>query len=195
MSVVSSGSNPEDNGPEFWQLNYMKGTFAEPRKVEDIVRDYAAAEDPDALDKPHIALPPGKLHLQVPLNRRLRSERDSETYLKLSDCMFIVESVLEAQHHHEETAGFRTFHTLGSRRTRLEREIIIRPDEVQDYTDSYDTFTLSALGSLYLPESLQGQVIADSVIPEKIDGTKFSYGGYLPGQYTIYGGFHTPIYQ
>ncbi len=196
MLTTSADSEPEGNSPETWQLNYMKGTFAEPEQMEDIIRDYATAEDPNTLEKPHLVLPTGKSHLQLPLNRSLRSERDSETYLELSDCTFVVKSVLEARHHHEETAGFRIFHTTDYRKARLEREISIRSDEIQiDHTNSSDSFTFSALGSLCLPEALQGQVIANATIPEEFDDTLFVYARSLPHEYTVYGGFHKPIYE
>lgn len=172
----------------------MNGTFVEPEQIEGIVRDYARSEAPGALEKPHIALLIGRLNLQLPFKRSIRSERESEVNLEMSDCTFVVKSVLEARHHHEETTGFRIFHTVDYRKARLKREITIRPDEIQiDYTDSCDSFTLSALGSLCLPESMQGQVIANAVIPEKFDDTLFVYERFLPHEYTIYGGFHKPI--
>lgn len=195
MPTTPSDNNLVGNSPEFWQLNFMHGTFTDPKQIEDTVRNYATAENPRLLATPRIALPTSRLHLQIPLNRKLRSEHESELYIELSGCIFVATSVLEAMHRHEKTTGYRTFHTLDYRKARLEREITIRPDEVTNYADSCHTSTFSALGSLLLPKTLSGQVTADAAIPEKINGARFSYEGRLANNYVIYGGFHQPNYE
>ncbi len=189
---ANTDTDPLTGGPEVWRLNVMSGTFTEPEQIEDITENYATAEHPDKLPKPSIQLPLGKLNLQLPMNRRLRSEHECETDLELDHCMFAIHSVLEAKHYHEATVGFRRDHMVDYRKARLERPK--NPVYDLDYEYTHDEFTFSALGSLLIPEAMQGQATAGHILPDRFDDALLNYGGrYLPHSFHIYGGFEEPI--
>lgn len=189
-STSSPGASHESNDPTVWQLNVMHGTFTDTHQIEDIVKNYATSEDPSTVKRPHITLPMGVINMKVPINLRLRSHAESETNLGLDGCSFIVKSALEAIHRHKETDGFTIIHPTNYRKARLRREIEIRNDEVIDHTNSSDNYMFRALGTLCLPEAIEGKMVANHVVPGKFDDTLLKYGEYLAGSFSIFGGFH-----
>lgn len=168
-------------------LNYVKGTID--KELAGLCVDMFL--DQQTNDQASNTLP------DIPITGKLviRGKFTSEKYwgnkeLEIKDGLFRISTPLEARRTHETSRHFRVFHTVDYRKAFAEREINVRPEQVDVFNFDETSLAFGALGTLYLPEPLQGQTVENYTLATEYQKVLFQYGErMLEDQFTIWGGF------
>jgi hypothetical protein len=178
-----------DTSPEtqIVHLNYVSGTI-DKEIIEHCVDAFLERQ---ADDRAPSTLP------DIPISGKLviRGKFTSERYwghkeLEIKDGVFRVSTPLEARRTHETNRHFRVFHTVDYRKAFTEREINVRPEQVDEFDFDETSLALGALGTLYLPEPLHGQTVENYTLASEYKKVLFEYGDrILTDRFTIWGGF------